>query len=556
VYKQVLDPISGSLGLSSILAALPLVVLFVLLGVVRLKAQWASLAALATAIIVSLAAYSMPAGQAFDAALEGAVFGLFPIMWIVVNALWIFELSTVTGYFSVLRRVFAQMSEDRRVQVVVIAFCFGALLEALAGFGTPVAICGSILVGLGVSPLRAAAVALVADTAPVAFGGIAIPITTLGSVSGLPTHDLGQMVGRQTPIFALVVPFILIFMTDGRRGLRQAWPAGLVAGFSFGILQFVMSNYVSYQLTDIVASLGSAAAMVALLQVWSPPVAEDMAIDAGGGGLPAVAGGATADAMLERQRRADAGEPLSRGEMIMAFAPYAIITVVLGVTNFNAIHEQLDKATREFQWPGLHIIGASGAAPSSVTFSFNYLTAAGTGLFVSGLITAIVLRVGPALMVKTFVSTLGKIKWAIVVVASVLAIAYEMNLSGQTITLGTWAAGAGGVFALLSPILGWFGTAVTGSDTSSNSLFGALQVAAGKQAHISPLLLAAGNSSGGVMGKMVSPQNLAIGAAAVGLGGKEGDILRRVIGWSVVLALAVGVLVYLQSTSVLGWMVP
>jgi lactate permease len=555
VYKQLLDPISGSLGLSSILAALPLIVLFVLLGLVRLKAQWAALAALATAIIVSLAAYSMPAGQAFDAALEGAVFGLFPIVWIVVSALWIFELSTTTGYFNVLRRVFAQMSTDRRVQVVVIAFCFGALLEALAGFGTPVAICGSILVGLGVRPLRAAAVALVADTAPVAFGAIAIPITTLGQVSGLPVHSLGQMVGRQTPIFALIVPFILIFMTDGRRGLRQAWPAGLVAGVSFAVLQFAMSNYVSVQLTDIVASLGSAAAMVALLQVWSPPVAENMAVDTGGG-LPAIAGGAQADTMLERKRAADSGEPLRRSEMFQAFAPYAIITVILGVTNLDVIHTQLDKATREFQWPGLHIIGASGAPPSSVTFSLNYLTAAGTGLFAAGLVTALVLRVGPGLMLRTFWTTLAHLKWAIVVICTVLAIAYEMNLSGQTITLGTWAAGAGGIFAFISPILGWFGTAVTGSDTSSNSLFGALQVTAGKQSGISTVLLAAANSSGGVMGKMVSPQNLAIGAAAVGLGGQEGDILRRVLGWSVLLALGVGVLVLLQSTSILGWMVP
>jgi lactate permease len=555
VYKQILDPISGSLGLSSILAALPLVVLFVLLGVLRLKAQWAALAALATAIIVSLAAYSMPAGQAFDAALEGAVFGLFPIMWIVISALWIFEISTVTGYFNVLRRVFAQLSDDRRVQVVVIAFCFGALLEALAGFGTPVAICASILVGLGVKPLRAAAVALVADTAPVAFGAIAVPITTLGQVSGLPVHDLGQMVGRQTPIFAVIVPFILVFMTDGRRGLRQAWPAALVAGVSFGIVQFAMSNYVSVPLTDIISSLASAAAIVALLQVWSPPVADEMTVQTGGA-LPAIAGGAQADAMLERQRSADAGEPITRGEQIMAFAPYAIITVILGVTNLTVIHTQLDKATREFSWPGLHIVNAAGTAPTSLTFSFNYLTAAGTGLFVSGIVTAIVLRVGPGLMLKTFWTTLTQLKWAIVVVCSVLAIAYEMNLSGQTITLGTWAAGAGGIFALISPILGWFGTAVTGSDTSSNSLFGALQVAAGKQSGISPLLLAAANSSGGVMGKMVSPQNLAIGAAAVGLGGQEGDILRKVIGWSVLLALGVGVLVLLQSTSVLGWMVP
>jgi lactate permease len=555
MYKQVLDPVSHSLGLTAIFALLPLVVLFVLLGVLRLKAQWAALITLGVAILVAVIVYSMPFGQAVDAGLEGAAFGIWPIMWIVVNALWIFNMTDATGNFAVLRRAFARLSDDLRVQVVVIAFCFGALLEALAGFGTPVAICGIMLVGLGVKPIRAAAVALVADTAPVAFGAIAIPIITLGTVTGLPVDTLGKMVGRQTPFLALLVPFVLVFMTDGRRGLRDAWPAALTAGVAFGVLQFAISNFVSVQLTDIIAALGSAAALLALLQVWSPANPLTVASQAGPA-QPAIAGGSTSDPEFERTVKAKDDEPLTPRELALAFAPYVIIIIVLGLLAVNGIMTDLDKATSEFSWPGLHVLNAKGKAPTSLIFKLNWLTAAGTGLFVSGVITAIVLRVSPGRAVGIFVGTLKQLKWAIVTVCSVLAVAYVMNLSGQTITLGTWAAGAGAFFAFLSPLIGWFGTAVTGSDTSTNSLFGALQVAAAKQSGLSPTLLAAANSSGGVLAKMVSPQNLAIGAAAVGLAGQEGDIFRKVVGWSVVLVLLMAVLVYLQSTSVLSWMVP
>ncbi|MBV9818088.1 MAG: L-lactate permease [Solirubrobacterales bacterium] len=554
MYKQVLDPVSHSLGLSSIFALLPLLVLFVLLGILRVKAQWASLVALAVAILVALIVYSMPVGQTFDAGLEGVAFGLFPIMWIVFNALWIFNMTEATGYFAVLRRAFAQVSDDRRVQVVVIAFCFGALLEALAGFGTPVAICSTMLVGLGVKPLRAAAVALVADTAPVAFGGIAIPITTLGQVSGLPVHALGQMVGRQSPIMAVIVPFVLVYMIDGRRGLRDTWPAALTAGVVFGILQFAISNYVSVTLADIIASLGSIVAVLALLRAWTPGA--PVPAEAGGAPRPSIAGAGTADSAFERRVKADDGAPVPRRDLLMALAPYIIITIVLGVANLKGIMTALDKSTTEFTWPGLHVLDAKGKAPTSLIFKLDWFTAAGTGLFVSGVLTAIVLRVRPVQAIRTYAGTLHQLRWATLTVCAVLAIAYVMNLSGQTITLGTWAAGAGGFFAFLSPLIGWFGTAVTGSDTSTNSLFGALQVAAAKQSGLSPTLLAAANSSGGIMAKMVSPQNLAIGAAAVGLGGREGDIFRQVIAWSVLLVLIMAVIVLLQSTSVLSWMVP
>src|SRR4051794_21696979 len=478
----------------------------------------------------------MPVGQALDSGLEGAAFGLFPIMWIVVNALWIYNMTRESGHFAVLRRSFARVSDDQRVQAILIAFCFGALLEALAGFGTPVAICGVMLIALGFQPLKAASIALVSNTAPVAFGAIAVPIVTLAQVSGLPQEDLGAMVGRQTPLLALVVPFILVGMVDGRRGLREAWPAALVGGVAFAVGQYVCSNHISVELTDIVASLLSAGALVAFMQVWHP------AERSGGAAAPAMAGGAVDTEPSE----------------LAAYAPYLIIIAVFALAQITWLpfKDFLDNRTHEFDWPGLHVLNAKGEAPTSVTFKGNWANAAGTLLLLSGLLTMPVLRIGLARAARIWWQTIVELRWAIVTVATVLAIAYVMNLSGQTITIGQWLAGAGGAFAFLSPLLGWFGVAVAGSDTSSNSLFGALQVTAAKQADLSPTLMAAANSSGGVLGKMISPQNLAIGAAAVGMAGQEGDVFRRVVGWSIVLVLVMCVLVYLQSTSLLSWMVP
>src|SRR5436190_274275 len=490
MYKQVLDPVSHSLGVSSIFAILPLLSLFLLLGGIRMKAQWASLISLGVAMVVAIAVYGMPFGQTVDSAAEGAAFGFFPIMWIVINALWIFHMTEESGHFAVLRRAFSSVSDDQRVQVVIIAFCFGALLEALAGFGTPVAICGIMLVGLGFRPIKAAAVALVADTAPVAFGAIAIPITTLAQVSAQPKHDLSQMVGRQTPFLALIVPFILVGMVGGRRGLRDSWPVALVAGGVFGALQFATSNYISTELTDIIAALGSAAAVVALLRVWSPRAPGDEVAGAGPA-RPAIAGASQADAAMERRVAAEEGRHLSTGTMLSAFIPYGIIIAVLGVCSLHDVSTQLDQATNAFSWPGLDVLNAKGKPPTSLIFKLNWFTAAGSQLFVCGLLTMAALRISPRLALQTYVRTLRRLAWPIVTVCSVLALAYVMNLSGQTITLGTWAAGAGAFFAFLSPLIGWFGTAVTGSDTSSNSLFGALQVAAAKQSHLSATLMAA-----------------------------------------------------------------
>jgi len=559
VYTQDFDPVSNALGLSSIFAVLPVLALFVLLGGLRLAAQWAALIALGIAMLVAAIVYGMPVDQTALSASQGAAFGLFPIMWIVVAAIWIYNMTVETGHFAVLRRSFGAISNDQRVQAVIIAFSFGALLEALAGFGTPVAITSVMLIALGFKPIKAASVALVANTAPVAFGAIAIPIVTLSEITGLPKEDLGAMVGRQTPFLALMVPLILVAMVDGRRGIRQAWPAAVIGGVTFAVAQFACSNYISVELTDILASLASTASIVLLLRVWQPgePLIGD---EAAGGGFsrPAVAGSSTHDPAMEAevQRRDDTVKD-PPGDVLRAYSPYLVIIAVFSIVQIPAIKDALAKKpwTTTVQWPGLDVVSPDGEALSSLTYNINWLPAAGTLLLICGLITMVILRVSPGRAVRVFGGSVDQLKWAILTVASVLALAYVMNQSGQTITLGLWAAGAGDFFAFLSALIGWLGVAVTGSDTSSNALFGALQVTAANDAGMSPTLLAAANSSGGVLGKMISPQNLAIGAAAVGMAGQEGDLFRKVLGWSIFLVLVMCVLVYLQSTAVLDWMV-
>jgi lactate permease len=557
VYTQDFDPVSNSLGLTSIFAVLPLVTLFVLLGGLKMKAQWAALLSLIVAMIVALAVYGMPFGQTALSATEGAAFGLFPIMWIVVTAIWVYNMTVETGHFAVLRRSFGAISEDQRIQAVIVAFCFGALIEALAGFGTPVAITSVMLIALGFKPIKAAAIALVANTAPVAFGAIAVPITTLSEVTGLDKGDLGAMVGRQTPFLALIVPLILIGMVDGRRGIRQAWPVAAIGGLAFAVAQFACSNFISVELTDIVASLVSTGVIVLLLRFWTPgePLKAEVT---GRFERPAVAGGSVHDPTMEREvARRDDTKKDPASDVLKAYAPYLIIIAVFAIAQISAIKDALAASpwTTTFEWPGLDVRSPDGEALTSLTFTLNWLPAAGTLMLISGLITMAVLGLSPRRAAKVAGGTIDQLKWAIVTVAAVLALAYVMNQSGQTITLGLWVAGAGGIFAFFSALIGWLGVAVTGSDTSSNALFGALQVTAANDAGLSPTLMAAANSSGGVLGKMISPQNLAIGAAAVGLAGKEGDLFRKVLGWSLLLILVMCVLVYLQSTPVLEWMV-
>jgi lactate permease len=585
MYRQVLDPVSNSLGLSCIFAALPLVVLFVLLGVLRMTAWLAALISLVVAVLVAVFVYPMPVDQALLSGSEGAVFGFFPILWIVINALWIYNMTVATGHFDVLRRSFARVSDDQRIQGVIIAFCFGALLEALAGFGTPVAISSVMLIALGFRPVKAATVALVANTAPVAFGAVAVPITTLATVTGISENDLGSMVGRQTPVLGVFVPIALVFIIDGKRGVRQTLPATLVCGLTFGILQFVTSNYISVPLTDIVAALASVVATVGFLRVWTPSEtytesAEDERelVGAGSGGRTGLgaddtaATGAGAAAGVGPTAGAGVGAGAGEGagsgvgadhthhdppaEVFRAYAPYLIIILVFVLAQIGPIKDALTSVTKSFDWPGLDVVSSKGKPSTLTKFKFDWLDASGTLLLIAGLVTVPILKISPARALKAYGATLKQLATAILTVMAVLALAYVMNTSGQTVTLGTWMAQAGGVFALISPILGWLGVAVTGSDTSSNSLFGALQLTAAQQAGLNPLLLAGANSSGGVLGKMISPQNLAIAAAAVGMSGKEGDLFRKVILWSILFVALMCVLVYLQSTSVLSWMVP
>jgi lactate permease len=574
MFQQDLQPVGDSLGLSALCGALPLLALFVLLGGLRVRAWMAGLVSLVVALLVAVVPFEMPVGQALLAGGEGAAFGFFPILWIVVNAIWVYNLTVASGHFDVLRRSFEKVSPDQRVQAIIIAFCFGALLEALAGFGTPVAITVVMLMALGFEPLKAAVVALVANTAPVAFGALATPIVTLGTVTSgasddprLNVDDLGAMVGRQTPLLAVVVPLILVFIVDGRRGLRNGWVPALACGVSFALAQFVASNYISVTLTDIIASLVAAGTVVLLVRVWQPaqlltaePVADREPVAVGSGGSPV---GASSAQRADHAGRnpADLSDPDhvdTRADIARAYAPYVVIIAIFSVTNITAVKERLAEKpwTTSFGWPGLDVRGATGDPVATTTFAFNWLPAAGTLMVLAGILTALLLRVRPGQALRTYAKTYVELRSAIVTVMAVLALAYVMNLSGQTGSLGAWLAGAGSAFAILAPILGWLGTAVTGSDTSANALFGALQVQTAGKAGLDPVLMAAANSSGGVLGKMVSPQNLAIAAAAVGLAGKEGDIFRRVIGWSLLLLVMMCVIVWLQSTSVLGWMVP
>ncbi len=557
------------------MAAVPLLLLFVLLGALKMTAWKAALISLAVSIAVAVLIYGMPVGQTLLAASEGAAFGFFPILWIVINAIWVYQMTVATGHFDVLRRSFSSVSDDQRIQAIIIAFSFGALIEALAGFGTPVAVTSVMLMALGFRPLKAAVLALVANTAPVAFGAMATPIITLGKVTELDVDTLGAMVGRQTPILALLVPLALVAIVDGRRGMRATWPAAVVCGVVFAVAQFATSNFLSVPLADVVASLLSAAAVVALVRVWHPantytePVEPaPVAVRAGGDGGPTETGGDTPRGGLRTvdgpPPRGGAGDhPTrdervedSRADVVKAYAPYGIIIGVFVLCQIPAVKSLLEKATFAGNWPGLNVVDADGDPSTLTKFTLNLLTTPGTQMLLAGVLTMVALRLSVPRAVKAYGVTLHQLRWAIVTVMTVLALAFVMNLSGQTITLGTFMAAAGGAFALLSPILGWLGVAVTGSDTSANSLFGALQVTAANQAGLSEVLMAASNSSGGVLGKMISPQNLAIAAAAVGLDGKEGDIFRRVVLWSLGFLVLLCALSALQASPVLSWMVP
>ena len=536
MFHQTYNPAYGSLLVSSLLAALPLASMFLMLGWLRISPHLSAVIALAIGGLVGGFIYGMPALTTLNVAAYGAVFGLLTVCWIIVNAIWLYNLTVQSGHFAILRDSFALVSDDPRIQAILIAFCFGALIEALAGAGTPVAIAGAMLVAIGVKPVKAATIALVADTAPVAFGALAVPITTLAQVTGISFEEIGKHVGRQTPVVAAIVPLVLIWIMDGKRGLRQIWPAAIVSGFAFAITQWLSASYFSIVLADVIAALVSAGAIVIFLKMWSPVR------------LPA---GAFENAVTT----APVGVVLkhSRNELTTAYVPYALIVAIFAIAQFPVVQKILATGTLKFAWPGLAITAQDGTA-ISVVFTLNTLSAAGSLLLLSGILSAFALKVPLRASIDIYRRTLIQLRWAFPTVLGVMALAFVMNYSGQTTTLGRWLAGTGSGFAFLSPVIGWLGVAVTGSDNSANALFGALQAAAAHETGLSAALLAAANASGGVLGKMISPQSLAVGAAAVGIIGQEGLIFRKVIGWSIGLLAILAALVYLQSTPVLAWM--
>ncbi len=552
-FQQILDPAAGSLVFSALIAAIPLTSLFVMLGVLRWPAHRSALVSLAMSAVLAVGVWRMPVHQAASATLEGALYGVFPILWILINAIWLYRLTEVTGWFAVLGEKIRSISDDQRVQAILIAFCFGALLESLAGFGAPVAISAAMLMAAGMKPVKAAVVSLLANTAPVAFGAMAAPIITLSSVTGLDLHTLAQMAGRQTPFVAVFVPFILVFLVDGRRGLRETWAVALVAGVTFGLAQFITSNFIAVEITDIVAAVVTVAAVLVAVRFIKPSTGPAPAeIDAPEGN----SGPAPTDSGTTVVRQISTTTSTKRSTL-GALAPYLIIIGVFSISQLPGVKPWLAAhGTWIFHWPGLDVIDATGKPLSAQTFKLDHIKATGTLLLLSGLLVMGMYRISPREAVRVYRDTLVTLRFTIVTVSAVLALAFVMNLSGQTQSLGFALASAGGLFALLSPLIGWIGVAITGSDTSSNSLFGLLQATAADQAGLSQVLMAATNSSAGVLGKMLSPQNLAVAAAAVGMVGREGEIFRKLIGWSLGMLAIFTVFVYLQSTDVLGWMVP
>ncbi|WP_433875695.1 L-lactate permease [Sinomonas atrocyanea] len=581
-FHQIVDPLGGSLAVAALLAALPLILLFVLLGIFRTKAWKAAVSSLALSMVLAVVVWQMPVEQTLSATAAGVFYGFFPILWILINALWVYKLTTATRWFEVLGTTIRSISSDLRILVILIAFCFGALLEALAGFGAPVAITSAMLMAAGMKPLKSAAVSLLANTAPVAFGAMGSPVIALSGVTGIPLATVSAMAGRQTPFLALIVPLLLVFIVDGKRGVRQTWPAAVVGGVVFAVVQFLTSNYFTVELTDVTASIAAIGAVLVLLRVWKPATvtiddgpevpadraAEVVTLTSHAAGTQAAAGTGAHDGATHLATRGPAvpgagsaggdgaaARPSPR-EIWMAVAPYLVIIAVFSLSQIPAVKSWLtDAGGFSFRWPGLDVVGTNGKPVSSQTMRFDHLKATGTLLLISGLITLALYRIPFRAGVRIYGETLRMLRWTILTVSSVLALSFVMNLSGETGTLGVALASAGGIFALLSPVLGWIGVALTGSDTSANSLFGQLQVTAASHAGLSPVLMAATNSSAGVLGKMLSLQNLAVAAAAVGLDGSESTLFRRLLGWSIGLLVLLTLLVVLQ-TNVLSWMVP
>jgi lactate permease len=563
-FIQHYTPVADNVLLSALVAALPIIVLLGLLGLLRVKAHLAALAGLAASLLVAMVVFGMPAKTAVAAATNGAAFGLFPIGWIVLCAIFVYDITVKTGKFEEVRHTIAGLAVDRRIQLLLIAFSFGAFIEGAAGFGTPIAICAAMLIGLGFKPLPAAGLSLIGNTAPVAFGAIGTPLITLASVTGLPLDQLSAMVGRQLPFFSVIVPFWLVAAMAGFRRTREVWPACLTAGLSFAVVQFLVSNFHGPWLVDILASMASILALVVLLRFWQPRDIYRFDDD------PSV----EEEQAAARRRPGPAGGELSPGpgaaarsdlptgdrrEAFLAWLPWILLAVLVflwgtpQVKSFlNDLSANLHLGTK-VNWPWLHLevvrtppVVAKDTAEKAV-YEFLPLSATGTALLITGILSGLVLRLRPGEIGRVFLGTLRRVRFSLLTIAAMLAIGYVTRYGGLDASMGLAFAKTGKLFAFFSPLLGWLGVALTGSDTSSNALFGSLQKITAGQIGISPVLAAASNSSGGVMGKMIDAQSIVVGGVATGQEGEEGNILRYVFFHSIALACLVGLLVLAQA---------
>jgi lactate permease len=532
MFHQLLTPVGDSLTLSFFVAILPIATVLILLGVARRPAWQAALAGLIVGLIIAIAVWNMPAHIAFAAASNGAVFALWPVMWIVIAALFVYNIAVSSGRFDAFRAwVIKHLPNDRRVVLIVIAFCFGALLEGVAGFGAPVAIVVSLLIMCGFPTLEALVFVLIFNTTPVAFGALGTPVTVLSAVTGLPAPALAAMIGRQLPLFAAFLPFYVMALYGGLKSIRALWPVLAVAGFSFGITQFVSSNYLDYTLTDVIAALGSLAVTLLFLRVWHPAVDPAFAI---------------AQSSLDAPNPAIRNVPAWQGWM-----PWLLLTAVVILWT---VFKVAAKGQHSIPWPGLDkavSITLYKDKPYAAVWAFQPL-GTGTAILVSALLTALWVRLPLGELWQCAIRTIRMIWQAVVTVMFIVALAYVMNYSGLAYTLGLAASSTGHWFVLFSPFLGWIAVFLSGSDTSGNALFGNLQVVAARQLNLNPLLFAATNSSGGVLGKMISPQNIATGVSVTSLKGQEGAVLARTFVHSVVLTLVLVAIVILQQFVVPG----
>jgi lactate permease len=542
MWDQHYDPF-GNATLSTLAAALPVITLLGLIASNKVKAHIAAVVALIVANLVAIFLFTMPAGMSLRASLLGAVTGFFPIGWIVLNVIFLYRLTVEKGVFQTLQTTIGGVTEDRRLQLLLIAFSFGAFFEGASGFGTPVAVTGAILIGLGFSPLAASGLSLIANTAPVAYGALGTPIAGLSQVTGIDPFLLGAMVGRQLPFFSLIVPFWLIWAFAGWRGMIQIWPAILITGVSFAVPQFLISNYINPWIVDIGASLTSMACLIGFLKVWRP---KELWLS------PALR---TKDTSAEgRPPAAAPGPKPSSAQVWLALLPWIIVCIILLIWGTNLFKNTVNPwATWSYAVPDLHNMinkvapVAAKPTPEGAAFAFTWLSYTGSGMLIAAIISGLLLGFSPMRLVTAYGETIKVCAYSLITIAAMLAIGTLTRLSGIDATLGLAFAGTGVLYPFFGTLLGWLGVALTGSDTASNVLFGNLQKITSEQLGLSPILMGAANSSGGVMGKMIDAQSIVVASTATNWFGHEGTILRFVFWHSIALACMVGVLVMLQA---------